>query len=51
VTSEKRRFLLEALVIIGCLLIILIENSAVTEAAAFGLLGVIVSSLVQNVER
>ena len=45
------RLVLEAMVIVGCFLVILVEQNPAVETAAFGLLGVIVASIVQNLGR
>lgn len=45
------RFVLELAVILGCFVVILIESNPQTETAAFGLLGVVVASIVSNLAR
>jgi hypothetical protein len=53
--SQKKipdmRRVLEAVVIIGCFVVIVAPGNATNDSAAFGLLGVIVASLVSEVAR
>lgn len=45
------RFLLEALIIVGCFWVILTPDAAANDVAAFGLLGVITASIVHNLGK
>jgi hypothetical protein len=45
------RYVLEALVIVGCFVVILAPTTQADNVAAFGLLGVIVASIVNNLAR
>jgi hypothetical protein len=45
------RFVLEGVLIVGCFVIIFFGNSERDDAAAWGLLGILVASIVRNLSR
>lgn len=48
---DAARFVLEALMIVGCFVVVIVHNEPADITAAFALLGVIAASIVRNLAR